>query len=224
MAQQKPSGPKMVDCPQCASKTSEAGKFCLNCGKPLKKVCANCSSDVANTKHCAVCGADLQTVASNPKPKRHGLEVTAAGSDGQYRLRVQATEDELGFKSRVWIGAQNVFAVVDHNRNIIVGKAVVVSKDKTNINYFMGLESQIGVAVCDFVANSVFETDDGFLECLIDFSSPLLEIAFGLVGSNADIIERILTGPNKAPLIPSGSFAEAKKVAMEFNRGKRIKR
>lgn len=219
--QKKPSGPKMINCPQCKEKTPETGKFCLECGKPLKVECGGCKATVANTQHCSACGANLQAPAA--KPKKHKLEVTPVGSEGQYQMRVQATADGCGVKSRISIVAKFVYGLNDPPHGVVPAMAFVLDGSKTSRRNQNKLLADLGLSG-RLARLSVFETDDdGFLECVAQFDTPLLEIAFGLIGTNADIAESVLKGPAK-PVVSTGGFHEAFKAVTDFNRQTKTRR
>ncbi|HEY3450084.1 MAG TPA: SPFH domain-containing protein [Myxococcales bacterium] len=68
--------PGQVKCPAC-SQMSAAGKFCMNCGKPLGAKC-DCGADLApGAKFCASCGKPA--AGAGPKKCECGTEIAPGG-------------------------------------------------------------------------------------------------------------------------------------------------
>jgi hypothetical protein len=66
-------------CPHCEADTPNGGKFCIECGSPLKPCCPQCGADtLPRANFCAECGTPLagQTPASPAAPPPSPLSNT----------------------------------------------------------------------------------------------------------------------------------------------------
>lgn len=216
-------GVKMLDCPQCGDKTPEIGTFCMICGKSLKINCPGCQTIVRHAKHCSNCGQGFQGTipinAVSPKSHKKRLEITPVGGEGHYRIRVQVTdEDGQGVQSKIWIGTSHAYGISVKGRHL-VGQVLIADEAK----HLRRIVQQLALKNARHfrVPTSVFETDPvGFLECIVEFDDPILEIGFSIVGSDVDKEERILTGKERVVLPNDIDFNATVQAVVAYNRGK----
>ncbi len=194
-------GIKMFDCPQCGDQTPEIGIFCMVCGKPL------------------VIKGTIPAIAVSPEPNKKRLEITPVGSEGHYRIRVQVTDEGgQGIQSKIWIGTSHAYGISVKGRHL-VGQVLIAdgAKPLKHILQQLALKNARHFRV----PTSVFETDPvGFLECIVEFDDPILEIGFSIVGSDVDKEERILTGKERVILPDGVDFKDTVRAVVKYNRGK----
>jgi hypothetical protein len=169
---------RKVDCPQCGEETNGNKTYCAECGKSLKVVCGNpvCKKTVANTKKCGSCGHDLQKVAAKSTGKTlWEIEVQSAGKNGKYNLRVQATKDGVGKTLSICV------TTIGNVLSVGTGKARVISNDLLTRG--------------DTPVDIVSTNNKGLLICDIEFTSKSMELAFAIVGCQADVEKITLWGP-----------------------------
>jgi class 3 adenylate cyclase/predicted ATPase len=64
-------------CSRCGSDTPAEGKFCIECGRPLRPRCSQCGVDVVpRAKFCAECGTPLTTQSPEPPSPQSPLRYT----------------------------------------------------------------------------------------------------------------------------------------------------
>src|SRR5262245_40297576 len=96
------AGGSPMRCPRCESDTPDGGKFCIECGSPLRPHCPRCGTeDVAQAKFCAECGTPLishtpVTPSSRPPllrrySSRHSAEKNFSGRSALEEERKQVT-------------------------------------------------------------------------------------------------------------------------------------